>query len=1810
MPLEVLLGLIRKKFSPSEGQALVSSLQQDPLLWQFVQDEEYSLSYIQNSSNDLKLFKPGIIAARLIVKDPNDPIKFISECDTPLPDDLKTKAIQAFETVINTGLPPADLSTAGLVAFALRENRIKNGNWQGISQDIFIKSRQQGIRKLLQIWRTPFACLFSLCPDFDDIVDELFNSENENVIFASVPVVIHSFLANALEKPELLDKLYKTFVNQTIDLQLAGLKWLDHFKKSELRESLAKNLLETKTNIDFFARVFSDLETFRAGNQEIDPLEKNTRFSLPEDLSRLGAFYHHSGNEEKSAEAYQNASDILNFLKSQATFQAIKSQKGQVSPSSWMGLMNAVPNSNTAKHYYIQTLIDLENIDEAKDKLEQLDDSLEKQILSYQIEQSRRSKDTPALKQLKKFQKKDFQKSPSLTTYYVHKAKFDETKKLLDSISSQTEAQSSLNLVDEILKNNYHDLEIVETIRNIYENAQNYDDALDLTAYLERLQPDKPHHKRALARLYSKKKRWEETFTTLQEFIKTSGSPITVDLEVFAESALETGRIDIAISVCQNILKQEPHNAKALILLGKSFFYKGDIIKAIQHMEQVVEMIPGEPDTWLTLANLWEENGQADRSLEILHKGLSNSPHEPKLLRRLGKALLKQDSPAEALVYLQQANEISPDDLKGKLDLAEAHYQLGQYDQAWNILRPYQDSYQQFPDVAPLMGHILVAKDEKRAAEPILLFAADYFPEDTATVLKAARLIIDKHDTQFEELTQDELDVVSQILVKAADRNPANNYLKLHLADVARLRKNFQDALEIYRELSADMNTEKTSEMWRLDYGLGMTAIALGEFEMGLAALQDAGSRQPENLLILHGLVEGYHRANLTSKANDFAQTALKLAPQSLINILWYANYKNNNNEPEEAIKALKDALQINQDQPKIKLKLAKIYISTGSHEEAKAILAELIMESEIDSDDLQNAAYACVQMDELELAIKALEKADQMETEFNPVNLLDLASAYSLTEQPKKALELLNIDIGYLTKFPQLSLLKSDILCNLGQYQMAFKTLSLLDQAPTTTWDEESKISKKGNLSPLLYTKDLSFAGFLFRKGQVNRVLGNFEQAKINLSKAQEILPNDDEILSAKLDTLIQSFDFEGIKKEALIDTNLEFEKGSLNIDYLDFISSQVEWLISTSDCSKAKTIINKLSPANRTYPRYLAIQSRLSAIDGDYENAENYLQEAREVYHNTLDDLQSKDLQILFRKLRNLRSMAEAAKEQDKLIEAIELHETAWHMLDNQPHDNWLFLQTLIMTAEEQQKSRLLSITKHSPGEKYLSENYRNISDMLLQKLEKFLPDEEFICCKARVTSSFSGEWPLNLNAEYCIGTPENAVSVLLSTHDNKLAKNIIETYPNNPQILQAYGFYALKNKKQNGEKYVAKALEHDTSNPVNHALLAMIQNDQPQQALNSIQTALEFWPGESQWHSFAAELYQQLGKNDQARKHISLALDNQPDNPELWQKSAEINLQTNNLAYAKQDLERSASLKSNDTAVWLKMADVNRRLGYVNEATENIHTASKLNPSDKKMAIKEAQFLFDTNQYEQAEKIAADIVENSAFEKDAAVLLARSQAKQGKFSLAIETLEKARKNTSQNEEVNLEILKIRKDQENIETVLPELVQLAQDHPNNPEILTTLTDWLIQTNRLKKAEETAQTILKIMPDQARVHLMLGRLQRKNGQLDQALSHFSDAITIDPNLIDAYIEMGKTYQDRRELEKAIQVYHKGSQADASDPRPYYFAGLALKECKDFAGAEAMLRQAKKYAPSDPNIVRQLGMVTALNLINNLREAS
>jgi Flp pilus assembly protein TadD len=58
------------------------------------------------------------------------------------------------------------------------------------------------------------------------------------------------------------------------------------------------------------------------------------------------------------------------------------------------------------------------------------------------------------------------------------------------------------------------------------------------------------------------------------------------------------------------------------------------------------------------------------------------------------------------------------------------------------------------------------------------------------------------------------------------------------------------------------------------------------------------------------------------------------------------------------------------------------------------------------------------------------------------------------------------------------------------------------------------------------------------------------------------------------------------------------------------------------------------------------------------------------------------------------------------------------------------------------------------------------------------------------------------------------------------------------------------------------------------------------------------------------------------------------------------------------------------------------------------------------------------------------------------------------------------------------------------------------------------------------------------------------------------------------------------------------------------DNRPIMAAVNLMRNAKDYANAEILLRKAAEIAPNDLNIRRQLGAVIALNMVHSSQEAS
>jgi tetratricopeptide (TPR) repeat protein len=183
-------------------------------------------------------------------------------------------------------------------------------------------------------------------------------------------------------------------------------------------------------------------------------------------------------------------------------------------------------------------------------------------------------------------------------------------------------------------------------------------------------------------------------------------------------------------------------------------------------------------------------------------------------------------------------------------------------------------------------------------------------------------------------------------------------------------------------------------------------------------------------------------------------------------------------------------------------------------------------------------------------------------------------------------------------------------------------------------------------------------------------------------------------------------------------------------------------------------------------------------------------------------------------------------------------------------------------------------------------------------------------------------------------------------------------------------------------------------------------------------------------------------------------------------------------------------------------------------------------------------------------------------------------------------------------------------------LEAGVASLQELVAHNPQQPVLMAMLAEWLNEAGRPEAAIQAARLALQEEQGQlseeqrASLHILIGLRMCRLGQLDQAIHHLSEAVDSAPANLEAYLELGRAYQERREYRQALKIYQRAMSVTKDDYRPYYQAGLVLKDSKDYVAAEAMLRRAAQLAPAEVSVHRLLGAVVALNLVHNRRLTS
>lgn len=126
------------------------------------------------------------------------------------------------------------------------------------------------------------------------------------------------------------------------------------------------------------------------------------------------------------------------------------------------------------------------------------------------------------------------------------------------------------------------------------------------------------------------------------------------------------------------------------------------------------------------------------------------------------------------------------------------------------------------------------------------------------------------------------------------------------------------------------------------------------------------------------------------------------------------------------------------------------------------------------------------------------------------------------------------------------------------------------------------------------------------------------------------------------------------------------------------------------------------------------------------------------------------------------------------------------------------------------------------------------------------------------------------------------------------------------------------------------------------------------------------------------------------------------------------------------------------------------------------------------------------------------------------------------------------------------HLQMAKMLEQKGRLESAIAEIQKARELDPESAEAVLELGELFCRAGRSKAALDIAESLsVTSRPDKARLLLISGWAKRQMGDLDTAEKLLLEATKIDSRSIRALFELGKVYQSKQQVDKAMESYHK-----------------------------------------------------------------
>ena len=465
--------------------------------------------------------------------------------------------------------------------------------------------------------------------------------------------------------------------------------------------------------------------------------------------------------------------------------------------------------------------------------------------------------------------------------------------------------------------------------------------------------------------------------------------------------------IDNAIEEFEHIVRLDPNERDAYLMLGRLYRFKNDPERATEVYRDFLEIAPGSEEGAISLAELQIDAGNVEEAVEILKKFNEEQPGSQTALTTLGDAYARLedfDGAAEAYSGALLLDENNIDLMRA---LAQALFFADRFDEA---IERYQRLIVEDPEDALAnlrIGQIYRERMKYDEAREHVGKAAQLVPDSTEIRFNLA--LLNRDSGRFEEAlseVQELLRQTEQPRYTDAERSNRRVFLT-HVAILNSMMERFDGTIEAFNEIKRiERNPDGTIDSYivdmyrsadQLDRALAHSNTALedypenrqlliqnadlialeGRVEEGIAALREMTSDDEEDLQIYSSMINIYQREKDFEAAQDVLDDAMeRFADDEQGHFLQGAIFERQRSY-EEAEAAFRKALEIEADDPAVLNYLGYMLADNDVKlEEALEMIQKAVEADPINGAYLDSLGWVYYRLNRMDLAEQYLKRA------------------------------------------------------------------------------------------------------------------------------------------------------------------------------------------------------------------------------------------------------------------------------------------------------------------------------------------------------------------------------------------------------------------------------------------------------------------------------------------------------------------------------------------------------------------------------------------------------------------------------------------------------------------------------------------------------------------------------------------------------------------------------------------------------------------------------------------------------------------